>query len=145
MSVLTQKNEWQFKAPVTIGPNSITITGSWEAVPPFTSNEWRMSPLQTANVRLATWKQQLQGRIVEMCVDWSVYDHKTFHIYLRLYTNTTVTMHDIEIVSEKVRNIILEHNLLYSLQQLFQQAQPGEATISDCAGNAGKDGAHQSD
>ena len=145
MSVLSQKTEWQFKAPVTIGPKTISITGSWEHVPAFTNNELRMSPLHTAHLRLSTWKQQLRGGIVEICTDWAVYDNKIFSVYLRIFSANAIIMEDIDLVSDKVHQIITTHPLLYSVQKLFQQTQPGESFNSGCSGRAGNEGDNQSD
>lgn len=132
MSVIAQKTAWLFKAPVTIGPNNISITGSWESVPSLTTNELRLSPLYTAHVRILNWKQQLRGRIVEMCADWTVHDNKTFFVHLRVFSNSSVTMEDIDLVSDSVRNALQQHPFIYHVQKLFQQEQPGEATESGC-------------
>lgn len=136
MSVIASNDVWTYRAPVSLGAGHASTTGSWEFIFHTSVTEFRMSPLFKSHLRLSTWKQQLRTCIAECCVDWTYYDNKPY-VYLRFIAPNEISSKDVDLISDKVVSMIQNNPLLFKLQTIFQQEQPGPGV---CSGNDGSEG-----
>jgi len=126
MSVLSTKPVQCFTAPIDIGPDYISTTGSWQWVDPGTIQEWLLDPTRLSHYRLHCWKQQIESEIVPACLDWSIRPYgQTFkhEVELKFLTHKPCES-VIEGLADKMQHI-LNDSKLRALHQTFQQEHPG--------------------
>lgn len=68
MSVLAQKHIVHWTAPLSISDAKVTVCGSWSDAAVHSP----MDPGYLLHMRLHVWKQQYQGKVSNMCLDWVV-------------------------------------------------------------------------
>lgn len=126
MSILSTKSIQCYTAPIDIGPEHISLTGSWQWAHPGTTQEWLMNPTRLCHLRLHCWKQQIGNDIVPACLDWSLRPSgKTFKHEVELKFLTSKQCDSIlEGLSIKIHSILNESNLR-KVHLSFQQEHPG--------------------
>lgn len=145
MSVLSAKSLQCFVAPISIGPESILICGSWLRAQPGSLEDWRIGSHRLCHYRIHCWKQQMKREIVNACLDWSVQkreDGLRFEIEIKFATplDCTELLHSL---SDNIHDL-LNASRVRSLSQTFQQEQPGASFVLSVMGKAGNEGDNQS-
>ena len=85
---------------------------------------------------------------ISCIVDWIVFkeDGTTqYKIELKIQHTSDLEMMQMDTISEKVQTIMNTNLFVFKLQQIFQQAHPGDLSTSGITGSAGNDGDNQSD
>jgi len=148
MSVIASRLHPCFCAPVTLGPNTVSMTGSWEPCSSNTLHEYGLSPSCMAHIRLSTWKHDIRGSKVDTSLDWVVRKEKNEIVYIvRILFETTifVTVDDFVDINRGVQKLLNKNKFIFTIQNKFQQAHPGDFLVSGMPGKAGKDGESHSD
>ena len=148
MSVISSRSIIAFKAPVTMGPSTVSMVGSWQMYSSNTLREYRFSPEYLAHVRLATWKHTIQETPVQTSLDWTARNENNEVLYtanLIFETTAVVTLEDLVGINTRVQTLLNKNKFILDLQKRFQQEHPGDWTVDGTEGSAGKDGESQSD
>lgn len=145
MSVFRHKCVQCFVAPVAMGPDGISLAGSWIASRAGSEQELRMSPDRLCHYRLHCWKQQLSNTVIDACADVCVrktLEGHRFEIELKFLTTESCNA-VLEEVTPHIQDMLKRSNF-WALVDFFQQEQPGTAVGVSGRGNAGNDGDIQS-
>jgi hypothetical protein len=145
MSVINTRNIQIYGAPVSLGPEHISITGSWTCIGKKSSHTMHMSFKNICHYRVANWKQQIKNDIVPACLDIVVQDieNRKITIEFKLATSKDC-FYIIEQVHTNIDKILNTNQYVKKIIKLFQHTQPGEFLGGDDTGRAGNDGANHS-
>jgi len=148
MSVISSRSVSCFKAPVTSGPKTISMTGSWEQCNSKSIRDYRMSPEYLCHIRLGTWTHRIEELDIPTSLDWYVCKTNqtlTFYVHILFETNFFIQLKHFGEINSHVQTLLNKNNFILNIQKQFQQAHPGDFAVSGMTGNAGKDGDNQSD
>jgi len=147
MSVFLSPKIQTFRATVDIGPSLASIVSSWEKKAGLTYKDYRAGTQVCCIARIANFVQEYEGRDCRAVLDWIVLKDTTGLQYIM----ELKLIHTIEIdpnklnISETIQTMINKNLFVLRLQQLFQQAHPGDLSAVGISGSTGKEGDNQSD
>jgi hypothetical protein len=147
MSVFSAPKPQIFRATVATGPSSASIVSSWEKKHVLTYNDYKRSPHVCCIARIANFIHTFNGKECMCILDWLVLKETNamqYSVELKLIHPSVIDIAMLGI-TEKVNSMINKNLFVLKLQQLFQQAHPGDLSGSGISGNAGKEGDSQSD
>lgn len=148
MSILLASKIHYFRAPVTIGPSSVSMQSSWKHVKNRTARQYETDEKLLGLVRIGNWSQNYKSKNMLCTLDWLSYkedERNQYYIELRCEHIHTVNVSEMPQISEHIHKMINQNGFILKIHHIFQQAHPGEGSDSGTCGNAGKDGVNQSD
>ena len=145
MSVINTKNIQIYGAPISLGPENVSITGSWTCIELDSLYTMYMSFKNICQYRVSTWKQQIKNDIVAASLDIVIKDNESRKIYVELKIATSKDcLYVVEQIHFNIHKLLNSNNRVKHIIQLFQHTQPGEDFGDDDSGKAGNDGANHS-
>jgi len=148
MSVFLVPQTHCFRATVDIGPSSAAIVSSWTKEKQLSLQDYRTNPDIYGIVRLGQFAHLYKKKQIPCTVDWIVFkeDGTTqYNIELKIQHTTDIEITQMATISARVHSIMNTNSFVFKLQNIFQQAHPGELSTSGINGSAGKEGDIQSD
>ena len=148
MSVFLVPQIHCFRATVDVGPLSAAIVSSWTKEKQLSLKDYRTNPDIYGIVRLAQFTHVHKEKQIICTVDWIVFKEDgtmQYNIELKLQHHGDIEITQMATISARVHSIMNTNLFVFKLQNIFQQAHPGDLSTSGINGSAGKEGDIQSD
>lgn len=124
MSVLNRGKVHYFKAPLSISPTKVTVSGSWSTAP----SPLPMDPTQLFRLRVHVWKQQYRCNVADVCMDWVITNESGVARHALVLQTTDLSIADClqdEVFGSHIQNFINQNTAIIPIHTAFNNCTQG--------------------